>query len=73
MNHCMSMLIIIVIILYIFQLKNMINALFSSQAHGTKDFECNDIQFGWEDIKVCTYMYAHSCILLKLLSLWTLC
>ena len=49
---------------YTFQLKNMINALFSSQAHGTKDFECNDVQFGWKDIKVCTY--AQSCMLLAL-------
>uniref|UniRef100_A0A1X7SVI9 Uncharacterized protein n=1 Tax=Amphimedon queenslandica TaxID=400682 RepID=A0A1X7SVI9_AMPQE len=32
------------------QLKNMINALFSSQQNGTKDFTLKGVKFGWETI-----------------------
>ena len=36
--------------MYALQLKNMINALFSSKENGTKQFNRGDCTFGWKSI-----------------------
>ena len=41
-----------------FQLKNMVNALYSSQRGGTKSFEMDGISFGWKAI---IDMYKREC------------
>ena len=42
----------------ILQLKNMINALFSSQQNGTKRFQLEGVEFGWQAI---INMYHREC------------
>lgn len=37
----------------------MVNALFSSRAGGTKDFEVNGVHFGWKEIQVIILMRAY--------------
>ena len=38
--------------MFLLQLKNMVNALFSSKHNGTKALELSGIHFGWKEIQV---------------------